>query len=400
VAFDRAFAQLRPGGEATPQDLVARPIDPGKRTLVEPEPIEPLPAPLLGQAVDDAIKYFEIFQPFFLGAIRAQLETSEFALPPGITWLHGVSPFLDVVCNRVGGTEAASLPALLYPADPWRDIDSQRAGTMAWKPAAATHLAAALETALRASLYRMAPLRAAVGNSATGDMLVASCPLDHIVAAALCTPEIINVTGWITSDRAGYINDAGARTDEGDTVWARAEKRAGGTSSIDWTPFRIIVEQWYSPLLLYDFGRNVSGANGRTAQGMAVVGAVLDVPELPELAELGDVEGATASTSTQDVTPSPALRDSPYNESAVQSRVRPTYEMNEAHNPDCPWPRKTPEPADAQDVYSTATRVDMGTWIGHGREGWYRFQMDNWRTVHFNAILDPDQVPIAIRRSL
>ncbi len=99
-------------------------------------------------------------------------------------------------------------------------------------------------------------------------------------------------------------------------------------------------------------------------------------------------------------TPSPALKDSPYSPNAVDARVRPPYKVNPAHDPNDPNfnPQKTPEPADSQSVYQTASRGDLGVWYGLGQGGWYRYFSDNAGTVHFSGIVSENEVPISIRR--
>jgi RHS repeat-associated protein len=104
-------------------------------------------------------------------------------------------------------------------------------------------------------------------------------------------------------------------------------------------------------------------------------------------------------------TPSPALKGSPYDPEIVESRIRPPYNPNPAHNPFATHGSfRTPEPADAADVYQTAVRGHngvggTGTWWGRGASGWYRYFSDNAGTVHFSGIMMDDDVPIGIRRA-
>ena len=53
---------------------------------------------------------------------------------------------------------------------------------------------------------------------------------------------------------------------------------------------------------------------------------------------------------------SPALKDSPYNSDAVESRVKPDYVSNPAHDANSQFynPKKTPEPGDAAKVYQSS----------------------------------------------
>lgn len=87
---------------------------------------------------------------------------------------------------------------------------------------------------------------------------------------------------------------------------------------------------------------------------------------------------------------SPALKGDPYHPDSVAARIRPEYKSNPAHDPRSPLfnPRKTPEPADAATVYSSAQRTGMGTWIGQAPDGnIYQFFSDNAGGVHFSGIL-------------
>ena len=98
---------------------------------------------------------------------------------------------------------------------------------------------------------------------------------------------------------------------------------------------------------------------------------------------------------------SPALRGDPYHPDAVAARVRPPYRANPAHNPRSPHfnSRKTPEPADAPQVYQESIRTGMGTWYGRGADGqFYRFFSDNAGGVHFSGIIPRGQVPTSVLR--
>ncbi len=111
------------------------------------------------------------------------------------------------------------------------------------------------------------------------------------------------------------------------------------------------------------------------------------------------VEGKAAASAVS-TTPSPALLDSPYHPDAVSGRIRPEYRPNPAHDPTSALfnPRKTPEPADAASVFSSASRANMGTWYGRGEGGWYRYFSDNAGGAHFSGIVPESQVPNAIRK--
>ncbi|WP_077002787.1 RHS repeat-associated core domain-containing protein [Variovorax sp. KK3] len=100
------------------------------------------------------------------------------------------------------------------------------------------------------------------------------------------------------------------------------------------------------------------------------------------------------------VTPSPALKGSPYHPDSVAARIRPEYRPNPAHDLGSPQfnPRKTPEPADAASAYQNASRGDMGTWYVRGQGGWYRYFSDNAGGAHFSGTVSEAQVPASILR--
>jgi hypothetical protein len=102
-------------------------------------------------------------------------------------------------------------------------------------------------------------------------------------------------------------------------------------------------------------------------------------------------------------TPSPALLDSPYSPSSVESRVNPPYQTNPAHDTSSPLynPNKTPEPVDAQSAYDTgAVRGGLGTWYSRGQDGYYRYFSDNAGTVHFSGTVPAAQVPNSVLKQL
>ncbi|MGN6322893.1 MAG: hemagglutinin repeat-containing protein [Dyella sp.] len=102
-------------------------------------------------------------------------------------------------------------------------------------------------------------------------------------------------------------------------------------------------------------------------------------------------------------TPSPALKDSPYNPSAVQDRIKPPYQSNPAHDTTSSLynPSKTPEPADALSAYEDgAIRGGMGTWYAKGEGGYYRYFSDNAGTVHFSGTVPASKVPNEVLKLL
>jgi len=103
------------------------------------------------------------------------------------------------------------------------------------------------------------------------------------------------------------------------------------------------------------------------------------------------------------VTPSPALPDNPWNPNAVDNRIRPTYRPNPAHDERSPLynPRKTPEPPNAAEVYENAVRSDMKTWYGVSEDGRiYRYFSDNAGGVHFSGEVSKSLVPNHIKKQL
>lgn len=103
------------------------------------------------------------------------------------------------------------------------------------------------------------------------------------------------------------------------------------------------------------------------------------------------------------VSPSPALRGTPYHPEMVASRIKPPYQSNPAHNPRSSDfnPRKTPEPQNACSVYDNSVRGDMGTWYGKGNnEEIYRFFSDNAGSVHFSGSFPISDIPTSILKQL
>lgn len=103
-------------------------------------------------------------------------------------------------------------------------------------------------------------------------------------------------------------------------------------------------------------------------------------------------------------TPSPALKGSPYHPDSVASRVaKPEYRANPAHDPKNPNFNRTksPEPADAKQVYDSAVRADWGTYYGRGSNGnIYRYFSDNTGAVHFSGTMSPADIPGSVLRQL
>ena len=104
----------------------------------------------------------------------------------------------------------------------------------------------------------------------------------------------------------------------------------------------------------------------------------------------GDVLVHNTCSKAISTTESPALKDSPYNLDVVSERVKPKYVANMAHNSRSSLfnVKKTPEPADAVDVYNNAVRGSMTDWFGINSKGEiYQFFDDNAGSVHFAGII-------------
>ncbi|UVH55055.1 hemagglutinin repeat-containing protein [Variovorax paradoxus] len=100
---------------------------------------------------------------------------------------------------------------------------------------------------------------------------------------------------------------------------------------------------------------------------------------------------------------SPILTGSPYNPANVESRIKPNYQANPAHDTSSPLynPKKTPEPNDAQAAYqSNSIRAGMGTWYAKGEGGYYQYFSDNAGTVHFAGTVPESKVPYSIVQRL
>ena len=112
---------------------------------------------------------------------------------------------------------------------------------------------------------------------------------------------------------------------------------------------------------------------------------------------------ATFSKGLDNNTPSPALSDDAYNPPNVDSRVKPTYQTNPAHDTSSPLynPKKTPEPADAQSAYEDgAVREGMGTRYAKGETAYYQYFSDNAGAVHFSGTIPASKVPASVLKIL
>lgn len=148
-----------------------------------------------------AMQFYRLHQPAFLAAAQAQLLAN--SLGPGspqLAWAHGAARFVEQLGFELTGPESSELPGLLHPSDPWQIIDANRsmdddptsaAGAMRWAPAAGFALASAIEHSVRASLARVAARYVAQAGTPTAGELVASHPMDRVVAAALCAGDVV-----------------------------------------------------------------------------------------------------------------------------------------------------------------------------------------------------------------
>lgn len=154
--------------------------------------------------------------------------------------------------------------------------------------------------------------------------------------------------------------------------------------------------------------------NGPMVSGELVTGGSIvrsTVTNLPSNIYFNSSKGNESSSSNykgpsgteSNTAESPALKDSPYNPETVADRVKPEYKANPAHDQTSPLfnPKKTPEPADAAQVYQNAVRADMGTWYGQGADSQiYRYFSDNAGGVHFSGTVSKEQVPADVLRQL
>ncbi len=148
-----------------------------------------------------AMQYYRLHQAGFLATIRARLIAAN--LRPGspqLGWAQGPARFVEELGFALTGPESSELPELLHPSDPWALIDAHRgmdadptssSGAMGWAPAAGLALAGAVELSVRSSLPRMAARYAAVQGTQVASELVASHPMDRVVAVALCADNVV-----------------------------------------------------------------------------------------------------------------------------------------------------------------------------------------------------------------
>jgi hypothetical protein len=199
----------------------------------------------LGQHLD-AAHYFELHRDAFLTALRVRLATTELATGNAqLHWHDGQARFVEYLSCQLTGPEIDGWPGLLHPNDPWRLIDSYRVmdsvdpqlerpspttGAMGWITPLGIALAGSIEAAIRKSLGRIGTryvTAAGRGDHVTPDELVASHPMDRVVAEVLC------MAGMVAVDHAkraplpiGYDVQANGARVVSDIEWLGARDRA------------------------------------------------------------------------------------------------------------------------------------------------------------------------------
>ena len=148
-----------------------------------------------------AMQYYRLHQPAFLATVQARLLAANLGTgSPQLAWAHDSARFIEELGFALTGPESSELPELLHPSDPWALIDAHRGmdadptastGAMTWAPAAGFALAGAVELSVRASLPRMAARYAAGKGTRVASELVASHPMDRVVAVALCADGVV-----------------------------------------------------------------------------------------------------------------------------------------------------------------------------------------------------------------
>lgn len=89
------------------------------------------------------------------------------------------------------------------------------------------------------------------------------------------------------------------------------------------------------------------------------------------------------------------LRGDPYHPESVEARIKPPYQANLAHKRGSNYDfNKTPEPPDAQSVYSRSLLGRVGTWYGRSSSGaYYQFHSDRSGSVHFAGLVSEEEIP-------
>jgi hypothetical protein len=181
---------------------------------------QPAPAPKLDErdfrGPLTAAAYFAWNQVHILESIRRRLGSTNLPGPHArLVWtnpaaLAGAFEYALIATSGTGMELAHRLPELLYPSDAFAIIDQHRdlnegnpspdvrgkpaRGSRDWNPIVGQALAIEVEACLRHSLPRMGLRYVAQADDYHGavsaDMLVASSPLDLVVARLVCDPQL------------------------------------------------------------------------------------------------------------------------------------------------------------------------------------------------------------------
>jgi hypothetical protein len=189
----------------------------------------------------DAPNYFSLHQSRFFEAIRERLGKASLPNPhTRLVWANNsatlVAAFEEEYRALFGSMNVGKkLPELLYPVDPYETIDRHRSltsgqpgerldgklpeGSVEWSPVAGQAIAVEFEAAFRQSLPRMGLRFVALADDSNGfstvasDTLVASHPVDRLVARLLCDPKVIR-----------YVRDPQAAGKQSKRTDKRADK--------------------------------------------------------------------------------------------------------------------------------------------------------------------------------
>ena len=169
-----------------------------------------------------AWKYFKENEARFLVAFASRLAAVTFPADPAFVWMPGG---MAVAFREALAPEEPlydRLPELLAPVDPWAIVDAHRptvatpdnredTGPIDWVPIVGDALAIEVVTRIRESVARMVPRFVArlVGQTPVAPTdLVASHPLDHVVARLLCDRRVLVPTPGNPKQPASTARDA------------------------------------------------------------------------------------------------------------------------------------------------------------------------------------------------
>lgn len=157
-----------------------------------------------GTARGTAATYLTRHWDAFLRAIGARLAAAR--PPTGCATVHwSTASFGDAVVVALGAVPVARVPELVAPDDLHAAIDRGRSldddgkvGALHWEPTLGVAVASLVEHAIRAALPRVATRFAAAASG-----VVASHPIDRVIANALAQPDVVLVTGRGPGGEAG-----------------------------------------------------------------------------------------------------------------------------------------------------------------------------------------------------